>query len=79
MTKSVSGVYFSRRFYELNFQVWGYEGKNHDGDGKNCRLNDSMEVFESDTGDFLYIVPAPRCHSGFADHTERLCQNEQKW
>jgi hypothetical protein len=39
--------------------------KNHDGDGKNCRLNDSMEVIEailrSDTDEFLetgYIVPA---------------------
>jgi hypothetical protein len=49
--------------------TFGVMIKNHDGDGKNCRLNDSMEVIEE--------RHCPR--GGFADHTERLCQNEQKW
>lgn len=52
--------------------------KYHDGDGKNCRLNDSMEVIEERhwrvSWDWLDCA-----RGGFADHTERLCQNEQKW
>jgi hypothetical protein len=72
---SVSGVYFkfSRRFYELKF--WRYEGKNHDGDGKNSRLNDSMEVIEERHWGWG-LLHCPR--GGFADHTEGFCQNEQK-
>jgi len=86
MTNDTSAAYiFTRRFYELNFWHYEKEKKTTTGTVKELLhkfkwvIRREREVIEQRNTVALdcYHCRSPRCF--FADHSERLCQNEQKW